>query len=48
MSTAITGAARTIAGTGHCVWAADALGSLFLFFADIHKGRGEDRHNDYD
>jgi len=35
MTTAITAAARTVAGAGSSIGAADALDNLLLFFTDI-------------
>ena len=35
MTTAITAAARTVAGAGSGIGAADALDTLLLFFTDI-------------
>ena len=45
MTTAITAAARTVAGAGSGIGAADALDTLLLFFTDIKNCRDQDQHN---
>ena len=45
MTTAITTASWTVAGTGSRIRAADALDTLLLFFTDIKNCRDQDQHN---
>ena len=47
MTTAITAAARTVAGAGSGIGAADALDTLLLFFTDIKNCRDQDQHNNF-
>jgi len=45
MTTAITAAARTVAGAGSGIGAADALDALLLFLTDIKNRRTQDQYN---